>query len=43
MLLREYVSMRRDKDVTIKCLRNWDGIEEGTLKEMEDRGNNKIK
>lgn len=32
-----------EKDVTIKCLRNWDGIEEGTLKEMEDRGNKKIK
>lgn len=27
----------------IKYLRNWDEVEEGNPKEMEDRGNNKIK
>lgn len=31
------------KDVMIKYLRNWDEVEEGNPKEMEDRGNNKIK
>ena len=31
------------KDVMIKCLRNWDEVEEGNPKEMEDRRNNKIK